>query len=457
MKDLTKGNIRKHIFDLTLPTLGGMIAFSLFNITDTYFVSKLGTDALAAMGFTFPVIMIAGAISTGTSIGAASLLSRAYGNKNKSKVQRIATDGILLSIILVTIVSLFGLLSMDVLFTFMGADEAIIPLIKSYMTIWYSSLIVVMMPPVSDGAMRAIGDTMRPFKIMLTCALLNIILDPILIFGWFGIPALGIKGAAIATVISRFVGMIGSLYFNHHIHNLIDWSLPKLKDMLLSWLEIIAIGIPSIGVVLLPQIIRVILTSLAAYTNGTGSVAAVAIGSRIGGFSLIIAMAIGSSIVPIVGQNFGSKNYKRVLETQKFLSKLAIITSLCIFIIMLMTSKYMITLFTNDLNVINLSFTYLLIVTLGSIGLNLYNFNSQVLNALGLSKKTFIINASGTLGIILPLMFIGAQFSFVYMLIGLAVGQTILGIISTKVCAYIVVQNIQSSTSMLYVDLEDVR
>jgi len=438
LKDLTTGPIQKHLYELAIPTIGGMLAFALFNITDTYFVGKLGKDALAAMGFTFPIVMMAGAISTGISTGAASLLARAYGNNNHRKVQRIATDGILLSIILVAVFSILGLLSMDSLFTYMGANDKTLPLTKSFMTIWYSSVLVVMMPPVSDGAMRAIGDTIRPFKIMLTCALLNMVLDPIFIFGWFGIPALGIEGAAIATVISRFVGMIGSLYYNYRIHNLIDLRVPKLSTLLESWQNIIALGVPSACVVLLPQVIRLCLTSLSAQIGGTDTVASVAIGSRIEGFSLIIAMAIGSSIVPLVGQNYGAKEYGRVRDIQQLLVKTALFTSTFILLIIALFSKPLILLFSKDPIVIHLTFIYLSIVAVGSIGLNLYNFNSQVLNALGLSKIALIINSIGTLVVIIPSMILGAQLSFVHMLIGLAVGQIILGVISTKYCKNIV-------------------
>lgn len=156
--------------------------------------------------------------------------------------------------------------------------------------------------------MRAVGDTMRPFLVMITCALLNIILDPIFIFfGWMGFPAMGIKGAAIATVISRFCGMVLTLYYIHFHHKLLDISVPKIKELLLSWKRIMTVGIPGIGVALLPQLIRMTLTSLAAYSGGTIAVAAIAAGSRIEGFTLMIASAIGISIVPLVGQNFGAK------------------------------------------------------------------------------------------------------------------------------------------------------
>lgn len=430
LKDLTTGSLKTHLFELALPTIGGMIAFSLFNITDTYFVGKLGTDALAAMGFTFPIVMMAGAISTGISTGAASLLSRAYGNGDRHKMQRIATDGILLSIILVSIFSLIGLLTIDPLFKFMGADPHTLPLIKSFMTIWYGAVIVVMIPPVSDGAMRAIGDTVRPFKVMLTCALFNLVLDPIFIFGWFGIPAMGIQGAAIATVLSRCIGMWVSLYYNFRVHKLISIEKFQVSEVLASWKQIIQLGIPSAGVVMLPQVIRICLTSLAAYTGGTETVASVAIGSRIESFSLIIAMSIGSCIVPLVGQNYGAKKYDRVSDIQKMLSKVALVASGLILVGVVTLSTPLIKLFSTEFQVIRYTYIYLLVLTIGSIGLNLYNFNTQVLNALGLSKKAFTINSTGTFIVILPLMFLGSTISFTYMLIGLGLGQIILGFYS---------------------------
>jgi len=427
LKDLTKGSIFRHLIDLALPTVGGMIAFALFNVTDTYFVGKLGTEALAAMGFTFPVVMVAGSISTGVSVGAMALLSRAYGRNDNKAMKRITTDGILLSIAIVAVLSTLGLVFMDDLFSLLGASNDTLPMISEYMTVWFAGLIVVMMPPVCDGSMRAVGDTMRPFKVMLTCAILNIILDPIFIFGYLGVPAFGIKGAAIATFISRFVGMILTLYFNHKYHGLISWKLPKLDDMLQSWTEIIKIAIPSMGVSLLPQFIRVALTTLTAGLGGTVFVAAVAIGSRIEGFALIIAIAVGSSIVPLVGQNYGAGEFERVRDTQKLLSKSALIIGGITFVSMVLLSTPLIGLFTKDQSLIEISRTYIMIVALGTSGLNLYNFNSQLLNAIGMPSKSFIINGIGTLLIIVPLMYIGSLFSFEWMLGGLVAGQMIVG------------------------------
>lgn len=437
MRKLTEGSLLKHLVHLSIPSIGGMFAFAMFNMTDTYFVGKLGTEALAAMGFTFPVVMIAGAISTGISTGAASLISRAAGNGDRLTMKRTATDGILLSILIVAIFSSVGLLTMDILFPLLGATPETLPMVKEYMGVWYAFVIVVMLPPLGDSAMRAVGDTFSPFIVMLSCAVLNIILDPIFIFGWFGFPALGVRGAAIATVVSRAVGMVITLSFNHFKHQLLDWHVPSLHTLKSSWASILRIGIPSMGVSLIPQLVRMALTTLVAYTAGTAGVAAIAAGSRIEGFMLMISSAIGISIVPLIGQNYGAKMHLRLHDMRRLLNQSAFVVGGIVFTIMLFFAKPIVHVFTEDPEVIQMASTYLRIMAFASVGLNLYTFTNQTLNALGLSSKALRMNAIGTFCIMLPLMLIGSRVGYLALIIGLATGQLIVGSISMAYGKYI--------------------
>jgi len=430
MIDTTNGSIAKHIKDMAIPTVGGGIAFALFNITDTYFVGKLGTESLAAMGFTFPIVMIASSLSFGISTGASSIVSRLAGSKNHDQMERVTTDGIILSILMVVLFSILGLTTMDVVFPLLGADADTLPYVKEYMTIWYSFVFVVLMPPVSDGAMRALGDAVRPFRVMLTCALLNIVLDPIFIFGWFGLPAMGIKGAAIATVVSRFVGMLVSLFYLRFHHKLIGFKNMTLDSMIKSWREILHIGIPSVGVSIVPQLLRTLLTAMAASVGGTVAVAAIAVGSRIEGFINIASGSISTSIIPIIGQNWGAMKYDRVAETKKLLMKLAIIVSGIVIIVLNIFAKPIVTIFTSDPQVIEMAVVYLRIMLLGYFGLNFYTWNGNILNAIGKSSVTFRINVGGTLLLMMPAVIVGSRISFSGMLIGLVVAQSIVGFIS---------------------------
>lgn len=436
-KDLTQGSLFKHLVNLSVPTMGGMLAFTIFNLTDTYFVSKLGTEALAAMGFTFPVVMVIGALSSGMSLGAGSLLARAVGNKDLHKMHRILTDGILLSILSVMMFTVIGLLTMDPVFKMLGASDQSLPLIKEYMTVWYIGIIAVMMPPVSDSAMRAMGDMIRPLIVMLTCALLNLILDPIFIFGWFGLPAMGIRGAAIATVLSRIVGMVLTLSFVHFKYKLLDFKYKSIGELLTSWKSILAIGIPSTFVRLFPQLLRSMLTYLAAVVAGDIGVAAIAAGTRIESFGTIISMAVGTSIIPLVGQNFGAKAYGRVNTIKNMLVKTSIIYSLLLFVIVFPFAETIAGVFTSEIAVLELTKWYLWIMLFGAMGLNTYNWLSQSMNAIGKPIIVALLNVLGTLFILMPGAYIGSRYyGFKGMLFGLSTGQLILGIISVIVANY---------------------
>lgn len=425
-KDLTQGSIKKHLLQLSIPTIGGMFAFTVFNLTDTYYVSKLGTDALAAMGFTFPVVMVVGAVSSGMSLGAGSLLARAAGNKDNHKMHRIVTDGILLSLLSVLIFTLLGLLTIEPLFKLLGASGQTMPLIKEFMVVWYLGVIFIMTPPVSDSAMRALGDMKRPLLVMLTCAILNIILDPILIFGWFGLPAMGIRGAALATVISRAFGMVLTLSFLHFHYRLLDFKYKSIYDLTASWKAILHIGIPSTAVRLFPQLIRALLTFLASWVGGDVAVASIAAGTRIESFTTVISMAVGTAIIPLVGQNFGAKKFQRVKSIRRMIIQLGVAYSFMFFILMLPLAESVIKIFTQDQAVIALTKWYLWIMVFSAMGLNIYNWLSQALNAMGKPLVVARITILGTLVFLMPLTGVGAYMGgFRGMLFGLGLGQFI--------------------------------
>jgi len=427
--NLLVGSIPKHLFRLALPSIAGMFSFVIFNLTDTFFVSQLGTNALAAMGFTFPIVMIVGAISSGISMGSASLLSRAKGAKDFHLMQRIATDGILLSLVFVAIVSIVGIFTMDSLFTMLGADLETLPLIKEYMIIWYGFVIVVVTPPVSDSSMRASGDMIRPFIVMVICAFFNIILDPLLIHGYWIFPKLGIQGAALATIIARFLGMIATLSFAHFHHHLISFKFNNIKELLNSWKNILKIGVPSITVLLMPQLLRSVLTKLVASTGGAIAVASIAVGTRTESFITMIPYGIGLALVPIIGQNFGASKFDRVLLTKKYALKIAVIYGLFMFLISLIFAKPVSSIFTSDSKVILLSSYYLWIMTFAMIGLTITNWISRIFTTIGQPIWTVLLNVVGILLIVIPLAVIGKHiYGYIGILIGICFGQIIVGI-----------------------------
>jgi len=405
-----------------------MFAIMVFNLTDTWYVSRLGTDELAAMGFTFPVVMIVGALAMGFSSGAASIISRALGAKNRKLAARTVSDGLVLTIAGTVAVSAVGYFTIDPLFSVLGAEGRVLELVHEYMKIWFFFAVVAIMPPVSDGCLRAAGDMVRPVIVMCVCALFNMILDPILIFGWGPVPALGMKGAAIATVIARALGGSASLIILHIKHRLIDWTIPHIREVLASWKEIIRLGIPAALTQALNPVVQGLTIRLAAGVGGVKAVAAMATGTRIESFLLIIAIAYGTALVPFVGHNYGAEAHHRVQEVRRISNRFALIYSAVVFLILIPLAGPLSRIFSNDETVVHLSVMYLLIAATGHAGLCISMWLSQLLNVIGKPRPVMVINLCRVFLFIIPLSLLGSNlFGFAGLVAGLAVGNLLSG------------------------------
>jgi len=421
---LLHGSVSGQLTRLTLPSIGGMLAIMVLNLTDTWYVSRLGTDELAAMGFTFSVVMIVGALAIGFSSGAASIITRALGAGNKALASRTASDGLVLTIVGTLMVSMVGYFSIDPLFRILGAEGHVLDLTRSYMQLWFLGAVAVIMPPVSDGCLRAAGDVVRPVIVMCCIALLNVILDPILIFGWGPFPALGIEGAALATIIARTCGMMASLYFLHFKHHLIDWRFPRIREMLRSWLEIIRLGIPAAITQALNPVAQGFYIRLAAGVGGAQAVAAMATGTRIEAFLLILAMAYAIAIIPFVGQNYGAAEHGRIQEARRISNRFALLYAGAALLILLPAARPVSKLFSADPEVIRLSTTYLLIAVLGMAGILVSMWMSQFLNVIGKPRPVMVINLTRVFAFVIPLSLLGSTlFGFTGLVAGLTLGN----------------------------------
>ena len=408
-----------------------MVAIMVFNLTDTYFVSRLGTDALAAMGFTFPVVMIVGALAIGFSTGAASIISRALGAGNKRLAARSVSDGLFLTIAGTVVVSLAGYFGIDPLFRMLGASGPVLELTREYMQIWFLGAVVAIMPPVSDGCLRAAGDMVRPLLVMCTCAIGNIILDPILIFGYGPVPAMGIKGAAWATVIARIFGMTASLSFLHYHHRLIDWSRPHLREMLHPWREIFRLGIPSAVTQVLNPVAQGFYIRLAVGTAGAQAVAAMATGTRIENLLFIVPIAYGIAIVPFVGQNYGAEAHSRVQDVRRISTRFALLFSLGTLALLIPFARPLAHIFSSDPEVIHLSTLYLCIATLGHAGFYISNWMGPLLSTIGKPRPVMIIGLMRVFAFIIPLSLAGSHWlGFTGLVAGLALGNLCAGVLA---------------------------
>ncbi|GAL15092.1 MATE family of MDR efflux pumps [Vibrio astriarenae] len=178
---------------MTVPMTFGMVAVLMFNLVDTFFISLLGTQALAAISFTFPVTFAVNCITMGIGMGLSTHIGRLLGKGDTQQAAALSTHGLLLAVSLMVLASIAGFFSIEPLFSLLGADQELIPLINEYMQVWYLAVPLLVIPMAGNSAIRASGDTKTPAKIMMLSGVLNGLLDPLLIFGVGPFPELGIQ------------------------------------------------------------------------------------------------------------------------------------------------------------------------------------------------------------------------------------------------------------------------
>ena len=365
-----------------MPMTIGLLSVVFFNLADTYFVSRLGTEELAAMSFTFPVVMVLFGVSFSLSTGTASVVSRAIGAGNENLIKRVASDSLTLSFLIVGLVALAGMMTIDPLFTAMGASPEILPHIRDYMFIWYPGIAFLVVPMVANASIRARGDTRVPAMMMVGAMVTNLILDPIMIFGLYGCPRLELKGAAWSTVISRGGTMIAALAVLHFRDRMLDFRTPTMGMVWKSWRAILGIAVPVGATNLMQPIAMGVVTRLIAQF-GPAAVAAWGAGERITAFALIPVMAVCSALVPLVGQNWGAQKYDRVNDARRYGYLFSVVWGLLILGIMRLVEKPVASVFSTEPGVLQEILRYLWIMPFGYALFGVLNVSEETLNAVG--------------------------------------------------------------------------
>ena len=405
---LAEGPVGRTLLKLALPMLGGTFAMTAFHLADTYFVSRLGTRELAAMSFTFPVVMTVASIAMGLGMGAASVVSRVIGEGDHHKVRRLTTDSLVLSVLIVVAFSVAGLMTISPLFRLLGASEDILPLIRQYMMVWYATIAFVIVPMVGNGLIRAAGDTVFPSLIMIAAAVLNCLLDPILIFGLFGLPRLGLLGAAVATAVSRGVTFFAALAVLHFRFRMLDASRPAPAAIWLSWRRVLHVGAPTALTNLLRPLSLGIITRLVA-SFGEAAVAAFGAGARVERFAFLVPMALGVSQVPFIGQNWGAGRPDRVALCRRYSNRFALLWGLVCLGLFLLLAHPIARSFSNEAAVIDTLVLYLLILPLGYGMQEVHRYACFAFNAIGEPRSSVLLNVLRVAGLLVPGAFIGAS------------------------------------------------
>jgi putative MATE family efflux protein len=410
----------------------GMVLLMTFNLIDTFFVGLLGTQPLAAISFTFPVTFTVLSLTIGLSIGTSAVIAKFLGKKDTESVKNSATTAMYISAIIVACLSAVGYIITDPLFTLLGAQASLLPLIHEYIDIWYIGSVCLIGPMIGNAVLRASGDTKTPSMIMGSAGLMNAVLDPIFIFGLGPIPAMGIQGAAIATLISWLFGLILVLYILITKHNFIHTSLLPYNVFVKSCKDILKIGLPAAGANMLTPIAAAIMTAIVA-DYGESAVAAFGVGSRLESIACLLVLVLSMTLPPFISQNFGANQLNRVEQAYKISIRFIMIWQVLIYIIFIFCAHWIATAFAKEAQVADLIELFIWILPLGYglqgiVILTNSSFNAlhKPMIALGLSVIRLFI-------CYLPLAYIGSLlFGLAGLFAGAVIGNMLMAIISYR-------------------------
>ena len=388
--------------------IGGILSIMSMNIVDTFYIAQLGTDPLAAMSFTMPVVAVLLSIAFGIGIGASSVISRAIGSNQHLLVQAYTSNALIIALVIAISFAFLGYIWMDELFSSLGAPDYLMPAIHEFMDIWFIGSFVVVVPMVGNSAIRAAGNTKLPSLVMLSVAIVNMILDPILIFGMLGFPEMGLAGAAIATVVSYAIALLMGIYLLIYKFDFINleacWGY-----FIESWKAILRIALPATGTNLIAPL-SVAITTWFVAKYSPEAVAGFGVASRIESIFLVIIMGLASIMGPFVGQNWGAKQYQRVNDSieisLKFIFFWGVITTLLLWVF----AETLASLFSNDPLVINSATHYLKILPISYLFLGTIMITSSAANGMGNPIPSLVMSFLRLIGFYLPFIFLLLHF-----------------------------------------------
>lgn len=325
--EMEEMNIPKLAIKTSLPMIISMISIALYGIVDTIFVSNISEKALTAITLAYPIQNIITGIGLGTGIGLNSLLARSLGKKNQDKVEKTILSGILLTFltwVLIAIVSVFGI---KPFLEYFSKDSELVSLGSSYLYIISIFSIGTLFQITTEKILEAYGKTKESMIIQIVGSVINLILDPIFIYGFLFIPAFGITGAAVATIIGQIIGMLIGIYYIKK-YKLVEFKFSKENIKLDKEIvrDIYKVGIPTMVLEIISSFIILLVNKILIEFSDL-AVSVWGVYTKVEKFVLIIIYGLNYGMIPIIAYNYGAKRKDRLKEAIKFFLKLGVIVT----------------------------------------------------------------------------------------------------------------------------------
>lgn len=397
------------LVSMAIPMMFSMLIQSLYNIIDSMFVAKLGNDALTAVSLIFPLQNLVIAIAVGFGIGVSSCISISLGSKNSKRASEAAPVGIVLSIVHSVVFVIFGLLVTKPFLQMFSSNDSIIDMGSKYgyivLCLAFGALIQVCI----EKIFQSLGEMKVTMIVLGTGAIINIILDPILIFGKFGLPAMGVTGAAVATVIGQISGLILYIIILTHKKLPIKLSLKNVHFDKQLIKQLYSVGIPSSIMMSLPSVLVSVLNGmLVKYSELHVSV--LGIYYKLQTFIYLPANGIIQGMRPILGFNYGAKQKDRLHKTLRVSLLFAASIMLVGTLLSLFIPRQILGLFDADASMLTIGVPALRIICTGFLISTFGIIYSGAFEALGFGLKSLIVSLLRQFVIIIPLSFILTRF-----------------------------------------------
>lgn len=405
--------IPKLIVSMSLPAMFSMLVQALYNIIDSMFVAQLGESALTSVSLAFPVQTLMIAVAVGTGIGINSLVSRRLGERRREEASRAATHGLLLAIFSSLVFALLGLTLTQTFFQAFTDNQTVLQMGCDYTYVVTIFSFGMMIEISLEKTLQATGNMIYPMLFQLSGAVINIILDPIFIFGKFGVPALGVRGAAVATVIGQIASMVFAVVViivkKHEVH--ISFRNFKFKWRTVK--EIYAVGFPSIIMQsIMAFLVTMLNTILISFSEAAVSVLGVYY--KLQSFVFMPVFGLTHGVLPIIGYNYGAGNKKRLLSALRLGTLIAACIMTVGTILFLAIPDKLLMIFNASPQMLEIGVPALRIISICFIPAAVDILFSTFFQGVGMGFKSLIVSIMRQLVVILPAAYLLSKIGLGY-------------------------------------------
>ena len=400
--------VTRLLVTMSLPMMLSMLVQALYNIVDSMFVAQLSEDALTAVSLAFPVQSLMIAVASGTGVGINALLSRNLGERNFEGANNAARNGVFLAIVSCIVFALLGLVGSRLFFSLQTDNPVILEYGVQYMSIITLFSVGIFLQITFERLLQSTGRTFYNMITQGTGAIINIILDPIMIFGLFGFPRLEVAGAAIATVVGQIVAVIMSFCFNHFKNKEISLSPRGFRPHGRTILFIYKVGIPSIIMQSIGSVMTFGMNKILLMFSSTAA-AVFGVYFKLQSFIFMPVFGLNNGMIPIIAYNYGARNKHRIIET----ARKSVLIAVCIMILgfaifQIFPAFFLSTLFRASENMLAIGVPALKIISISFLFAGYCIIVGSIFQALGNGVYSLIISAARQLIVILPVAYIFA-------------------------------------------------